>query len=190
MCSAPPPPPRVTFRRVVVSLRGPGQSPAAAGAPASVSAFAEPSSWCAGAVLNVAGCAVCASAAPSSWRTGGCAGCCGGRLTVFAVPTHLRPQAVHNLPRCVSMCVRPRCPVPPGVVPAVHHRRSPTPWVARAQGAFLVPPPLSTLFQRPERFLAHNSVTSAVRLPPTPPPAQPHCGPWRTPSRGTGAGGT
>ena len=34
-----------------------------------VSAFAEPSCWCAGAVLNVAGCAVCASAAPSSWRT-------------------------------------------------------------------------------------------------------------------------
>ena len=42
-------------------------SAAAAGAPAGVvSAFAEPSSWCAGAVLNVAGCAVCASAAPSS----------------------------------------------------------------------------------------------------------------------------
>ena len=33
-----------------------------------VSAFAEPSSWCAGAVLDVAWCAVCASAAPSSWR--------------------------------------------------------------------------------------------------------------------------
>ena len=26
--------------------------------------------WCAGAVLDVAGCAACASAAPSSWRTG------------------------------------------------------------------------------------------------------------------------
>ena len=46
-------------------------SAAAAGAPAGVvSAFAEPRRWCAGAVLNVAGCAVCASAAPSSWRTG------------------------------------------------------------------------------------------------------------------------
>ena len=33
-----------------------------------VSAFAEPSAWCAGAVLVVAGCAVCASAAPSIWR--------------------------------------------------------------------------------------------------------------------------
>ena len=44
---------------------------AAAGALAGVvSAFAEPSSWCVGAVLNVAGCAVCASVAPGSWRTG------------------------------------------------------------------------------------------------------------------------
>ena len=33
-----------------------------------VSAFVEPSSWCVGAVLNVAWCAVCASAAPNSWR--------------------------------------------------------------------------------------------------------------------------
>ena len=75
--------PCVTFRLVVVSSWGPGQSPvlpsgrcflsaAAAGALAGVvSAFAEPSSWCAGAVLNVAVCAVCASAAPSSWRTEG-----------------------------------------------------------------------------------------------------------------------
>ena len=46
-------------------------SAAAAGAPAGVvSAFAEPSGWCVGAVLNVAGCAVCASAAPSRWRIG------------------------------------------------------------------------------------------------------------------------
>ena len=44
-------------------------SAAAAGALAGVvSAFAEPSSWCVGAVLNVAWCAVCASAAPNNWR--------------------------------------------------------------------------------------------------------------------------
>ena len=69
-------------------------SAAAAGAPAGVvSAFAEPSRWCPGAVLVAAGCAVCASAAPSSWRSGGCAGCCGGHLTVFAVHTSvLRPS--------------------------------------------------------------------------------------------------
>ena len=92
-------------------------SAAAAGALAGVvSAFAEPSSWCVGAVLNVAG-AVCASAAPSSWRIGGCAGCCRGCL----MSTHLCPQAVHSLPCCVSVCVRPRCPVPPRTVPAVHH---------------------------------------------------------------------
>ena len=51
-------PPHVASGRSVLSA-------AAAGAPAGVvSAFAEPSRWCAGAVLNVAGCAVCASAAP------------------------------------------------------------------------------------------------------------------------------
>ena len=44
-------------------------SAAAAGALAGVvSAFAEPSSWCVGAVQNVAGCAVCASAAPNNWH--------------------------------------------------------------------------------------------------------------------------
>ena len=43
--------------------------------------FAEPSGWCAGAVPNVAWCAVCALAAPSSWRTGGCAGCCDCKYT-------------------------------------------------------------------------------------------------------------
>ena len=44
-------------------------SAAAAGAPPGVvSAFAEPSGWCAGAWLVVAG-AVCALAVPSSWRT-------------------------------------------------------------------------------------------------------------------------
>ena len=44
-------------------------SAAAAGALAGVvSAFAEPSGWCAGAVVVVAWCAVCASVAPSSWR--------------------------------------------------------------------------------------------------------------------------
>ena len=55
----------------------------------------ESSGWCAGAVLDVAGCAVCALAAPSSWRIGGCVGCGGGHLTVFAVhtlPASGRPQ--------------------------------------------------------------------------------------------------
>ena len=76
---------RVTFRRVVVSLRGPGRghpffpshvasgccvlSAAAAGVPAGVgSAFAEPGRWCAGAVLDVARCGVGVSAAPNNWR--------------------------------------------------------------------------------------------------------------------------
>ena len=82
--SSPPPPPCVTFRLVVAPLRGLDGHPffpshvasgrcflsaAAAGALAGiVSAFAEPSSWCVGTVLNVAWCAVCASTAPNNWR--------------------------------------------------------------------------------------------------------------------------
>ena len=80
-----PPPPCVTFRLVVAhgaldshpffpSHVASGRcflSAAAAGAPAGVvSAFAEARGWCAGAVLDVACCAVWASAAPSSWRIG------------------------------------------------------------------------------------------------------------------------
>ena len=42
-------------------------------------------------------------------------------LQGFLLSPHLRPQAVHNLPHCVSMCVRPRYPAPPRIVPAVHH---------------------------------------------------------------------
>ena len=38
-----------------------------------------------------------------------------GVVRLFLLSTHLRPQAVHNLPRCVSVCVRPRCPVPPAL---------------------------------------------------------------------------
>ena len=76
--------PCVTFRLVVVSLRGLYSHPffpshvasgcfflsaAAAGALAGVvSALAEPSGGCAGAVLDVAWCAVSASVAPNSWR--------------------------------------------------------------------------------------------------------------------------
>ena len=69
-----------------------------------VSAFAEPRRWCAGAVLDVAGCAVCASAAPNSWRIGGCAGCCGGRLIVFAA--HTPPSS--GRPQPASLCFRVR----------------------------------------------------------------------------------
>ena len=83
-------------------------SAAAAGALAGVvSAFAEPSGRCDGAVPDVAGCAVCAPAAPSSWRIGGCVGCCASRFTVFAVPTPPssgRPQRA---------ALRPPPPPPP-----------------------------------------------------------------------------
>ena len=78
---------------------------------------------------------VCASAAPSSWHTGVVLVAAGVVcLFVFCCP-HTSGRAIHNLPHSVSMCMRPRCPAPPRVVPAVHHVRPPTPWVARAQGA-------------------------------------------------------
>ena len=76
--------PRVTCRRVVVSLRGPGQSPVlpfacCVGSLLSVGRCGRCSCWCRfcvrgapwlvcwGAVLNVAGWAVCVSAAPNNW---------------------------------------------------------------------------------------------------------------------------
>ena len=95
-------------------------SAAAAGALAGVvSAFAEPSSWCVGAVLNVAWCAVCASAAPNNWCIEDVLVVAGSLM--FLLSTRFCPQAIHRLPRCVSLCVRPRCPVPPRAVPAVHN---------------------------------------------------------------------
>ena len=79
-----PPPPCVTFRQVVVSLRGPGRSPVVpfaccVGLLLSVGRCGQCSCWCCfpvrgaqqlvcWAVLNVAWCAVCVSAAPNNWR--------------------------------------------------------------------------------------------------------------------------
>ena len=103
-------------------------SAAAAGAPAGVvSAFAEPSGWCAGAVMDVAGCAVCASAAPSSWRIGGCVGCCGGRLTALAV--HTPPSSGRRQPASLCFCVReaqaPCSSTPPSAFMATPHSEAP-----------------------------------------------------------------
>ena len=83
--------------------------------------------WCAGAVLDVAGCAACASAAPGSRRIGGC---CGGRLTVFVVhtppssgrppraPLRFRVREAHVPPPpplqwCQPRCTKASCPPPP-----------------------------------------------------------------------------
>ena len=97
-------------------------SAAAAGAPAGVvSAFAEPRRWCVG------GCAECGGMCPFARQRRPIVGVLRmcwllrGFFDCFLLSTRLCPQAVHSLPRCVSVCVRPRCPVPPGVVPAVHH---------------------------------------------------------------------
>ena len=76
--------PCVTFRRVVAPSRGPGQSPGlpfacCVGSLRSVGRCGRcscwcrfrvrgaTSSWCVGAVLNVAGCDGCASAGPNNW---------------------------------------------------------------------------------------------------------------------------
>ena len=60
---------------------------------------------------------VAALAEPSSWRTGGCAGV----VLRCLLPTPLRVQVVHHMPRRVSVCVRPKCSTPPHVVLVVHH---------------------------------------------------------------------
>ena len=40
-----------------------------------------------------------------------------GVVSLFLLATHLLPQAVHNLPHCVSVCVRHRCSAPPPLPP-------------------------------------------------------------------------
>ena len=76
-----PPAPYVTFRLVVVSLRGPGQSP--------VLSFP----CCIGSLLSVSRCGRCSRwcrfrVRGAQWLVcRGCAGCYGGRLTAFAVRT-------------------------------------------------------------------------------------------------------
>ena len=52
LMATPPPPPCVTFRRLVVSLRGPGQSPVV------------PSACCIGLLLSVARCGRCSCCNP------------------------------------------------------------------------------------------------------------------------------
>ena len=131
------------LRRVAAVL-----SVAAGCAPAGVvCAFAEPSGWCAGAVLVVAGCTVCGSAAPSSWRIGGCGGCCGSRLTVFAVhtrPSSGRPQPASLVPCSSTLCPsRPPHTLPHSVGPACAGR------VPCCLGVACTPPPPSLVAMVP-----------------------------------------
>ena len=91
---------------------------------------------------------VFAVAEPRSWRTGGVL-VGAGVVFRFLLPTPLRTQVVHPMPRRVSTCVRPYTSTPPSGVLVVHHvpprhvglgvgRKSPTTlWVARLHGALL-----------------------------------------------------
>ena len=96
---APPPPPCVTFRRVAVSLRGPGQPPVlpfacCVGSMRFVGCCGLCSCWCCFRVRGAqslvcwgcagcGGCRLCVSGAQKLAYRGG-VGCCGGRLMVFA----------------------------------------------------------------------------------------------------------
>ena len=51
---------------------------------------------------------------------------------------HLRSAVVHHLPRRVSACVRPRCPTPPRVVPAVHPCAPPLRGRVRMASPFMI----------------------------------------------------
>ena len=116
--SPPPPPPCVTFRRVTVSLKGPGQSSVlpfacCVGSLHYVSRCGRCSCWCRFRVrgaqwLVCRGCAGCGGmcrlrVSGAQWLAyWGCAGCCGGRLTVLAVhtpPSSGRPQLARRRPR-------------------------------------------------------------------------------------------
>ena len=91
------PPPRVTFRRVVAPLRGPGHSPVlpfacCVGSLRSVGRCGRRSCWChfrvRGAQYLVcwgcAGCGgMCRLRVSGAQAYGGCAGCCGARLIVL-----------------------------------------------------------------------------------------------------------
>ena len=133
------PSPRVTLRRGVAPLQGPGQSPlrpfaCCVGALRSVGRCGRCSCWCRFRVRGAQwvrwGCAECGGmcrlcvSGPSSWRIGGCAGCCGGRLTVFAAHTPLPPCVTFRL--VVAPLRGPgRSPVlpPPGYVPTCGQTR-------------------------------------------------------------------
>ena len=88
-----PPPPRVTFRRVVVPLWGPGQSPGL------------PSACCAGSLRSVGRCGRCSCwfrvrvSGAQSLALWGCAGWRWGRFLVFAAqspPRSGRPPPHHR----------------------------------------------------------------------------------------------
>ena len=104
----------MTFRRVAVSLLGPGQSPVL------------PFVCCVESLRSDGRCGLCCcwcqfrASAASSWCTGVALVVAGVVLRSF-LPTPLRILVVHHVLRCVCVCVRPNCSNPPRVVQVVRH---------------------------------------------------------------------
>ena len=115
----PPPAPCVTFRRLAVSLRGPGQSPVlpfacCIGSLCSDGRCGPCSCWCRFRVRGAQGLA--------HW---GCAGWCGGRFTVFAAYSpphsgrpphasrHFRVRAAQHFHPSIGRPGGPPCASPP-----------------------------------------------------------------------------
>ena len=92
----PPPPPRVTFRRVIVSLRGPGQSPVL------------PFACCVGSLCSVGRCSRCSCwcrfrVRGAHWLVcRGCAGC-GGMCRLCVSGAQSPPPPLYKLRQCTEL---------------------------------------------------------------------------------------
>ena len=124
------PPPCVTFRPVVVSLRGPGQAPVL------------PFACCVGSLRSAGRCGRCSCwchfrVRGAQWLVcRGCAGWCGGRLTVFAAhtpPSSGRPDCRDSPPPPPAQWgwvvkrspeVGPPSPPPPIVCHDIRHQKT------------------------------------------------------------------
>ena len=69
------------------------------------------------------------------------------------MPTHLRPPVIHNLRRCVSVCVSPRCPTPP--LHALYRCTPPSPGQSVHHPQSNAPPPPPSKARAPPR--AHRA---------------------------------
>ena len=156
-----PPPPCVTFRRVVAPLRGPWTvTRSSLRVLRRVAAFCRPLRpvlllvsfpRSRSPVVGVLGLCGMWRDVPFACQRRPVVGVLGVVLVVAGVvclcllSTRLCPQAVRSLPRCVSACVRPRCPAPPRAVPTVHH-------MSLSPSRLVAPPPPPAPYACPWRW--------------------------------------